>query len=120
MTDEANKLKNVAKVVSIGLLAAADVVTLRTLATFVGETVIASNPTELIPLASGIAQTAKSGSTDGGDYEAASTYKSYCMQGTLCFVNPRGRLLYSALNIIDIVEGPKTNGQSVGPTGMFI
>ena len=116
MTEEATKLKTVARVVPIGLLSSSDAVTLRTLATFTGDILIAVNPTELIPLASVIAEAAASKSTGEKDYKATSSYKSYCMQGTLCFVNPSGRLLNA---VRDIVESPGRSDGAVG-TGIII
>ena len=103
--DEATKLKSLARVISIGLSSEADPTTLQILATFPGNTIIASNPSDLLPLADLIADATAVLSANDGAYRGTSTYKSYCMKGTLCFVNPRGGVLYAIGNIIESSNG---------------
>ena len=110
--NEAAQLKSLARVISIGLSSTADPKTLQILATFPENTIIASKPSDLLPLTGIIADAAVASSSADGAYRGTSTYKSYCMKGTLCFVNPRGGVLYAIGNII---EPPDT--QIAGPNG---
>ena len=112
VTYEAAQLKSLARVISIGLSSTTDPTTLQILATFPGNTVTASKPSDLLPLTGVIADAVTVSSADDGAYRGTSTYKSYCMKGTLCFVNPRGGVLYAIGNII---ESPDT--QIAGPSG---
>ena len=122
---EAAKLKAVARVVAVGLLSSADIEVLQVLATYARDTVVAVSPAELIPLASSIIDAAASTSTDKDDYEATTTYKSYCMKGNLCFVNTRVGVLYTVSKqiespVIPGIPGPVGPAGQPGPIGISV